>query len=134
MERIQKDETTTVVGGMVGVIGALVGVIALAALLTGCATTQTIESTTLAQTESPLRAAEELGADQVPAAALHTAYARDQIKVAKKYADEGDQRRANLMMKRAQLDAELAVLLAKSATASAEANQVLLETYPNTTN
>jgi hypothetical protein len=89
-------------------------------LLARCASAP-VQSEHLATTEGPMRAAEELGAARVPEAALELKLARDEMEQAKQFLKEGNKQRADLMLLRAQADAELAVLLAKKAPLEAEA-------------
>ncbi len=75
----------------------------------------------LAGTEAPIRAAEELGATRVPEAALELRLARDEMEQAKQFLREGNKLRADMMLLRAQADAELAVALAREAPLQADA-------------
>ena len=75
----------------------------------------------LSSTEAPIRAAEELGAGKVPEAALELRLAQDQMEQAKQLLKNGDRERADMMLARAQADAELAVALAKEAPLEADA-------------
>ena len=91
----------------------------LLGLTSACATTQ-LASGRLERTEASIRAAEEVGALAVPDARLHLQLAKDQTAQARKLADDGD-KRAGVMLTRAQADADLAVALAREATAHNEA-------------
>ena len=85
---------------------------AVAALaLAGCAAV-VIPPAQLASTEASIRGAQEMGAEGLPAAKLHLQLARDQTESAKKMASGGD-RRAGLVLARAESDAELALGLAR---------------------
>jgi type IV pilus biogenesis protein CpaD/CtpE len=75
----------------------------------------------LSSTEAPIRAAEELGATRVPEAALELRLAQDQMEQAKQFLRNGDKQHADMLLLRAQADAELAVALAKEAPLEAEA-------------
>lgn len=88
--------------------------------ISACATTQ-LASARLERTEASIRAAEEVGALAVPDARLHLQLAKDQTAQARALAADGDER-ASLMLVRAQADADLAVALAREATAHNEAN------------
>jgi hypothetical protein len=90
------------------------------AALCGCASAPIVLDK-LPQTEAPMRAAEELGAARVPQAALELKLAQDEVQQAKGFAKEGNQQRADMMMLRAQADAELAVALAREAPLQVEA-------------
>jgi hypothetical protein len=85
---------------------------ALAVLgLAGCASVQ-IPPDRLERSEASIRGAEEVGALGVPAAKLHLQLAKDQTETAKKMAADGD-KRAVLVLARAESDAELALGLAR---------------------
>jgi Domain of unknown function (DUF4398) len=62
-----------------------------------------------------------MGAERVPSASLHLKFARDQVAEAKKKTDDGDNRRAEFVLLRARADAELALLLAKTAKSQQDA-------------
>ena len=68
----------------------------------------------LTQAQASVRAAEEVGAQDQPQAALHLQLAKDEIAKAQKLADDGDDEDAALHLKRAQADAELAMQLART--------------------
>lgn len=85
-------------------------------LLGACATTQ-LSSDRLSSSEAAIRSADELGAAQVPQAALHLKLAQEQLAQAKKLNEDGDNERADLVLQRANVDAELAVALVKEANA-----------------
>jgi hypothetical protein len=91
--------------------------------LWGCATAP-LTSERLPATEAPIRAAEELGAPRVPQAALELRLAQDEVQQAKLFLKDGNKQRADMMLLRAQADAELAVALAKEAPLQAEAKNV----------
>jgi uncharacterized protein DUF4398 len=63
--------------------------------------------------EAAIRAAEEVGATNVPQAALYMKLAQEQTEKAKRMMQDGYNERAELELKRAQADAELAVALAR---------------------
>lgn len=77
----------------------------------------------LASAEAAARSAKELGADNNPKAQLELKLATEQIDQAKKLMADGDNKRADLVLQRANADAELAVMLAKEANAKAEAEK-----------
>jgi len=70
-----------------------------------------------------MRAARELGAQQVPKAELHLRLAQEQVEKAKKLAADGDNERANLVLSRAHADAELALALTRESTAQHDLEQ-----------
>ncbi len=77
----------------------------------------------LSSAEAAARSAKELGADNNPKAQLELKLAQEQIEQAKKLIADGDNKRADLVLQRANADAELAVMLAKEASAKAEAEK-----------
>jgi len=85
------------------------GVLALSAACAGTAA----PTERLATTTASVRAAQEVGANNVPNAELHLRLAQEQIDKARKLMDDGENERADLMLKRAGADAELAVALAR---------------------
>jgi hypothetical protein len=94
---------------------------ALAAIGTiGCGAQQST-APSLANAEAAVRAAREVGATQLPRAALHVRYAEEQIHEAERLIDEGELDRATTILDRATADAELAITLAKSSAARREA-------------
>lgn len=64
------------------------------------------------QTRETIRAAEHLQAEELPRAQTFLDYAIDQARRAEQAVDRGDNRRANLLLARAQADADLALALA----------------------
>ncbi|HEY1099619.1 MAG TPA: DUF4398 domain-containing protein [Myxococcota bacterium] len=94
-----------------------------AALVGGCATAQ-LSTDRVASSEAAIRSADELGAAQVPQAALHLKLAQEQLVQAKKLNDDGEHERADLVLARANADAELAVALVKEANAEQQAMAV----------
>ncbi|MDP2273981.1 MAG: hypothetical protein Q8N23_35500 [Archangium sp.] len=87
--------------------------------LAGCATVQ-LPADRLQGSEASIRSAEELGASNVPAARLHLQLAKDETLAAKKLAADGDDR-AELVLARAEADAELALGLARQVAVHSEA-------------
>jgi hypothetical protein len=96
--------------------------LALAGLLFGCAGSQA-PTRAVAQAQSSIRAAEEMGAEEAPTAALHLKLAKDQLKAAegKIAADENDD--AALLLARANVDAELALAYARTEQMRVEARE-----------
>ena len=70
---------------------------------------------------SGIRAAEEVGAHNVPGAALHLQLAKEELQRAKGRTANGDKDRASSLLLRAEVDAELAVTLSKENAQRAEA-------------
>jgi len=75
--------------------------------------------------EGAIRAAQEVGASKVPQAQLHVRLAQEQVDKAKALMQDGDNKRAEMLLLRAQSDAELAVALAREDSAKNEAQQAL---------
>lgn len=96
----------------------ILGVAIVAAVLAGgCASVPfRTESST-----SGIRAAEEVGASEVPRAALHLQLAKEELQKAKALAAKGEDEMAASMLLRAEADAELAVLLSREDAEQAEA-------------
>lgn len=90
--------------------------IGITALGIGCAS-GTLPTEQLASTEASVRAAQELGAQNVPRAELHLRLAKEQVERARKLADDGDEERATMQLERARADAELALALARQSAA-----------------
>jgi hypothetical protein len=79
----------------------------------------------LTQSKAAVRAAEEVGAENTPKAALHLKMARDHLKNAEALVVEEEFEDATLILKRAESDAELAIALSKEAQARAEAEEAM---------
>jgi hypothetical protein len=97
-------------------------VLAILPLLAACASAP-LPADRVASAESAVRAAKEVGSDQVPKAQLMVKLAEDQIQRAKKLADEGDTEEATSLLTRATADAELALALAREEQARAAASK-----------
>jgi hypothetical protein len=104
-------------------VSALVAALAMAAMAVACGSSMPPPSDRLASAEAAARSARELGADREPKAQLHLKLASEQIDQAKKLMADGDNRRADLVLQRANSDAELAVMIAKETTAKSEADK-----------
>jgi hypothetical protein len=87
--------------------------------LSSCATMQ-LPADRLQSSEASIRSAQELGAENIPAARLHLQLAKDQTAAARSLAAEGDER-ALLVLARAEADAELALGLARQLGVHTEA-------------
>ena len=87
--------------------------------LAGCTTVQ-LPADRLEHSEASIRGAEEVGASGVPAARLHLQLAKDQTDTAKKMAASGE-KRAVLVLARAESDAELAIGLAREVSVHVDA-------------
>jgi hypothetical protein len=98
--------------------------ISLTALGIGACGSATLPTQQLASTEASVRAAQELGAQNVPRAELHLRLAKEEVDRAHKLADDGDQDKATMQLDRARADAELAVALTRQAQAESDLAQV----------
>lgn len=93
-----------------------------AALVSACGSSAAMPPAT-AETQSRISAAEAVGAQREPAAALHLKLARDQLAAARQEARDGDEEEARLLVDRADVDAELALVLTREAEARDRAQQ-----------
>jgi hypothetical protein len=85
----------------------------------GCASAS-LPAERLSSTEASVRAAQEVGAQHVPRAQLHLRLATEELAAARKFAENGDDDLGTQQLDRAKADAELAVALAREATAQQE--------------
>jgi len=94
------------------------GSLLLAAIAAGCSSSPPLrtESST-----SAIRAAEAVGVDGAPRAALHLQLARESLERANVLAEKGDQEEARSLLMRAEADAELAILLSREQSERTEA-------------
>jgi hypothetical protein len=91
----------------------------------------------LANTEASLRAAQEVGAQNDPQGQLHLELAKEEVAKAKKLAEDGDEDLGTLQLKRAKIDAELALALSRQSAAEQEyreANQNASASQSTTSN
>ena len=70
---------------------------------------------------SGIHAAEKAGAAQLPQASLHLQLAKEELELAKSLAAKGEQEKAESMLRRAEADAELAVVLSHGDAEKSEA-------------
>jgi hypothetical protein len=78
----------------------------------------------LTASESAVRAAEVAGAQNSPQSALHLKRAREQVESGKGLMNEGDNERAEWVLRRAQADADLALALANEESQRKKAAEV----------
>jgi len=89
----------------------MMGALALSAACAGApAPTDRLTTAT-----TSVRVAQETGATHVPNAELHLRLAQEQLDKGRKLMDEGENEKADLMLKRAHADAELAIALSHEA-------------------
>lgn len=78
-----------------------------------------------ANSEAAIRAAREVGAQQIPQAALHLTLAQEQLEKGKALMRDGDNEEAAFMLQRAQADAELALAMTHESQTQMEAQRVI---------
>lgn len=105
-------------------VNALWGVLSLVAV--GCGGAQ-LNQAKVTEVQSSVRAAEAVGANDQPKAALHLQLARDEMAEAQRLANEGDEENAALVLERARADAELAFQLARTEQEQEKARQAWLK-------
>ena len=96
--------------------------IAALGLMAGCAS-YPAPTERMATSTAAVRGAQESGASSNPQAALHLKLAQEQLEQAKQLMADGDNKRAEFVLLRADADAELAVALAREASARQQAEQ-----------
>jgi hypothetical protein len=95
-----------------------VGALALAA----CASSVSVNPQ-MTKTASSISAAEAVGARQHPPAALYLKMARDQLRAAQALIAEDETEEARMLLERAEVDAQLALVLTKAEEASRDARE-----------
>ena len=90
--------------------------------LAGCSSTPPpIQRMTTAK--ASVKAAQELGADRIPKAQLHLQLAEEQVRHADELVDDGKMERADLLLQRANADAQLAIAIARQDAARDQLRQ-----------
>ena len=92
---------------------------ALFALLAVACGGSSLPPAKVADTQSAISAATAVGADQHPQAALHLKMARDQLKQAQSLNEDDKADEAQLVLQRADADAEVALMITREAQAAA---------------
>ena len=92
--------------------------------LSACASSP-VPADRLARSQAAVRSAHEVGAENVPPAALHLKVANEQLVVARRLIADGDNTRAEYILLRAESDANAALALAREAQARADAVKTL---------
>jgi hypothetical protein len=95
-----------------------------AVLLAGCGS-YPAPTERAASAEAAIRGAQEVGAGAVPSAALSVKLAQEEVQKAKQLMQDGDNKRAELILMRAQADAELALSQAREQQAKTEAEKAV---------
>ena len=99
---------------------------ALALVASGCAAKRVDPPTErLAESQTAIRAAEQVGAARVPEAATYLGFAQQQVATARLLIDEGRYDAADLQLQQAAVDAQLALALARAVPLANEARQML---------
>jgi hypothetical protein len=94
--------------------------------LAACASSP-VPADRLAKSTAAVRSAQEVGAEKVPPAALHLKVANEELDVAKRLIENGDNRRAEYVLLRAQADADAALQLAREDQARVDAQRTMIE-------
>jgi len=100
----------------------LVGGLFLVAFTAGCTSSPSLRTDS---STSAIRAAEEVGASEVPRAALHLQLAREELDRARSLSEKGKKEEAASQLLRAEADAELAVVLSQEQDEKAEAEKAM---------
>jgi hypothetical protein len=100
----------------------LAGSVLFAGIVAGCGSTPPVNKE---GTTSAIRAAEEVGASNVPTASLYLQLAKEELENAKGLAAKGDKEEAESMLTRAQADGELAVALSRGDADKTEATDAV---------
>ncbi len=95
------------------------------ALASACASSRTAPNEKAESSSAAIRAAEEVGANHTPTAALHLQLAKEQFQHASSLTNDDDRGRADRLRMRAQADAELSLALARSESEKKEAIQAI---------
>ncbi len=77
----------------------------------------------VSEVQASVSAAEAVGANDQPKAALHLQLAKDEMAEARRLAEKGDEENAALVLERARADAELAMQLARTEQEQEKARQ-----------
>ena len=101
------------------------GTILVLAVGVGCGASAPVPATQVTETQAAIRAAEEVGAPNVPKAALHLKMAKDQMQTADAQIKDEDNVQARMTLDRARVDAELALALARESAFRAKAAEAL---------
>lgn len=104
-----------------------IGIMLLAAAVVAVAIVAGCSNTPLRTeaSKSGIRAAEEVGAAQIPQASLHLQLAKEELELAKTLSARGEKEKAASMLLRAEADAELAVTLSRGDAEKSEAQSAV---------
>jgi hypothetical protein len=98
--------------------------ILLAAAIAGCSSGPALNQNS-EPSKSAIRAAEEVGADKLPSAALYLQLAKEELNHASVLAAAGNKEKAASLLTRAQADAELAITLSHEQSEKMESAQAM---------
>ncbi len=101
----------------------LAGCVLFVAMIAGCGSAPVVVNKEAST--SAIRAAEEVGAADIPSASLYLQLAREELEKAKMHEANGEKEQSESMLLRAQADAELAVALSRSYNDSNKASKAL---------
>lgn len=104
-----------------------IALIGAASVALGACASSPVPADKLAKSQAAIRSAQELGADRVPAAALHLKVANEQLGFARNLLADGDNERAENVLMRAEADAETSIALAHENVARRDAQRTLDE-------
>lgn len=104
-------------------ISILAGLIFIAFGFAGCGSSE--EVVNKEASTSAIRAAQEVGATEVPSASLYLQLAKEGLVKAEALAEKGEKEKAESMLLRAQADAELAIVLSHGDADKTEATAAL---------
>jgi hypothetical protein len=93
----------------------------------GCGGSYPVPAQSLADARSAERSATELGAASQPRAQLHLQLAHEQIGQANVAIKDGDNQRAESLLRRARSDAELAIALTRDQAAKTDATKAAVQ-------
>jgi hypothetical protein len=108
-------------------------ILAASGFALGCGGSFPVPTQDLAEAQSAERSAVELGAPSHPDAQLHLALAREQIAQAGVAVKDGDNARADALLRRARSDAELAIALTRDQSAKTGAIKATEQSNAQTT-
>jgi hypothetical protein len=94
-------------------------------VLAACGSSGPKPEARVGSSEAAIRGAEEVGAKSDPRASLHLKLAQEERDKALALIKDGDNKAADLMLQRAEADAELAVALARENAAKVDADKTL---------
>jgi len=100
---------------------------AASVMLGACASSGPVPADALGRSEAAIRSAHDIGAETVAPAALHLKVANDELDMARKLIADGDNRRAEYVLMRAEADANAATSLAREVQTRNDAQKALDE-------